>query len=608
MLDHPQEVVDLTDGWAPDASSKTEIEEKCAEWLRKTFYICKQSYHLPPAHRLTAISVGLKRIVSECKEEHPSWPGDSLRCVCHKVPKVWRKIDTMLEGRFGLGVSLPTGTESAKAACSVELSQEAQELQSSFTHKTLMSQVMTLRDPDITPDRMGEVAQYLEHLVKQPSNALSLDVREVDSQILTAGIPATAFAEAINIAGRALAAAAPPPSVADPQPTLVSGDSSLPNSKRARLAEHTTKVKPPQAKNDCHSDVSVNGQRGIMKLERCEKEGCTKRPAYVLLGERVARFCNEHSKHMERAKIFSKLCKHEECQNAATYGIRRGMIEWCETHACGKKGVRLFRCPVLSGGGVDAGGEPCLKPTVFANVGEGPTRCTEHREKGMVNPLAFYIRNFSNVVWPALQLKGWTLVVGNRPKDFYYMPPGVTRLPPMRVRQDYFDSKIQVIEYCLSTEEHCKWMVKEHSKASSPSVGDQTEPGEAKHPPSASAASGGHQPLQSEAGHPPPVSTASTAHQPPQREAGIPPTPSTASSGHQPPQSHDEEPQTASIGHPPPTSTASGGHKSPRGEAGHPPPTFVASVGYQSSQSNAGQAPLQSDKGDGNVAGKSAWV
>ena len=64
-------------------------------------------------------------------------------------------------------------------------------------------------------------------------------------------------------------------------------------------------------------------------------------------------------------------------------------------------------------------------------------------------------RLFFEIVWEALVGLGWTLEIGNRPKDFYFMPPGMTRKSGFKNRVDYFDSVPLVMNF-ITTDVHWK--------------------------------------------------------------------------------------------------------------------------------------------------------
>lgn len=56
-------------------------------------------------------------------------------------------------------------------------------------------------------------------------------------------------------------------------------------------------------------------------------------------------------------------------------------------------------------------------------------------------------RLFDRVIWKTLVELGWTLDVGNRPRDFYYLPPGVSRGRGFSNRKDFFDSVKLVVAF-----------------------------------------------------------------------------------------------------------------------------------------------------------------
>lgn len=59
---------------------------------------------------------------------------------------------------------------------------------------------------------------------------------------------------------------------------------------------------------------------------------------------------------------------------------------------------------------------------------------------------------FFDIVWKALTGLGWTLLVGNRPTDYYFLPPGVKRGREFgfKPRVDFFDSYKQVLAFLQS--------------------------------------------------------------------------------------------------------------------------------------------------------------
>ena len=55
---------------------------------------------------------------------------------------------------------------------------------------------------------------------------------------------------------------------------------------------------------------------------------------------------------------------------------------------------------------------------------------------------------FFKIIWSALTKLGWSLDRGNRPTDFYYLPPGVVRrTSKYKTRVDFFDSVVQVLYF-----------------------------------------------------------------------------------------------------------------------------------------------------------------
>jgi hypothetical protein len=61
---------------------------------------------------------------------------------------------------------------------------------------------------------------------------------------------------------------------------------------------------------------------------------------------------------------------------------------------------------------------------------------------------------FDQVIWTTLESLGWTIAFGNRPTDFYFLPPGVKKGCGFQTRVDFFDSKKQVLDCCR---DHAKW-------------------------------------------------------------------------------------------------------------------------------------------------------
>jgi hypothetical protein len=55
-----------------------------------------------------------------------------------------------------------------------------------------------------------------------------------------------------------------------------------------------------------------------------------------------------------------------------------------------------------------------------------------------------------DALWPALGGAGWSVERGPRPRDYFWLPPGVDRGDPAaRVRVHYFDSRRFVLILCL---------------------------------------------------------------------------------------------------------------------------------------------------------------
>lgn len=91
-----------------------------------------------------------------------------------------------------------------------------------------------------------------------------------------------------------------------------------------------------------------------------------------------------------------------------------------------------------------------VHPKKPRSTNKGPT--TRTARKGV---LSFDRRLFHEIIWKTLVEEfGWTLDVGNRPNDFYFIPPGVKRCRGFQNRKDYFDSQLQVMNY-LKTDS--KW-------------------------------------------------------------------------------------------------------------------------------------------------------
>ena len=54
---------------------------------------------------------------------------------------------------------------------------------------------------------------------------------------------------------------------------------------------------------------------------------------------------------------------------------------------------------------------------------------------------------FWDIVWQSLMDLGWHLDHGNRPTDFYACPPGVSRGKGFTPRVDFFDSRLQIMDF-----------------------------------------------------------------------------------------------------------------------------------------------------------------
>jgi len=50
---------------------------------------------------------------------------------------------------------------------------------------------------------------------------------------------------------------------------------------------------------------------------------------------------------------------------------------------------------------------------------------------------------FLSNLWPKLEKLGWRKERGKGNKEFYFVPPGVQRIPPFKMKRDYFDSVSQ---------------------------------------------------------------------------------------------------------------------------------------------------------------------
>ena len=75
--------------------------------------------------------------------------------------------------------------------------------------------------------------------------------------------------------------------------------------------------------------------------------------------------------------------------------------------------------------------------------------CSE-KSKRKDGPLGPKTNNFLfwNIIWPCLKDElNWSLIRGNRPKDFYALPPGVALGKGFRNRVDFFDSTRQVMQF-----------------------------------------------------------------------------------------------------------------------------------------------------------------
>lgn len=61
---------------------------------------------------------------------------------------------------------------------------------------------------------------------------------------------------------------------------------------------------------------------------------------------------------------------------------------------------------------------------------------------------------FHNVVWCVLSKLGWRLETGKRPRDYYYVPPGITRNSgnKFKPRVDFFDSATRVLQFIATND------------------------------------------------------------------------------------------------------------------------------------------------------------
>jgi hypothetical protein len=59
-----------------------------------------------------------------------------------------------------------------------------------------------------------------------------------------------------------------------------------------------------------------------------------------------------------------------------------------------------------------------------------------------------------DALWPALEGAGWSVESGSRPRDFFWLPPGVNRGDPAaKVRVHYFDSRSTVLSFVKESAE-----------------------------------------------------------------------------------------------------------------------------------------------------------
>ena len=87
--------------------------------------------------------------------------------------------------------------------------------------------------------------------------------------------------------------------------------------------------------------------------------------------------------------------------------------------------------------------------TTKSEVNREVTNARKSTASGEKTGGAFSRSMFFETVWKALTALGWTLLVGNRPTDFYFMPPGVQRGKKFgfKPRVDFFDSYKLVLQF-----------------------------------------------------------------------------------------------------------------------------------------------------------------
>ena len=151
--------------------------------------------------------------------------------------------------------------------------------------------------------------------------------------------------------------------------------------------------------------------------------------------------------------FLEKLCENlnvdvEHARSAVCVGIRDDLavpqMTFTPRVTVGSKGLGRQKC----------GARP---KTVKSNLNRGVAKPRKVKAIGERTGGACSRSMFFDIVWKALAELGWTLIVGNRPTDFHFLPPGVHRgrKSGFRNRVDFFDSYKQVL-FFLRTDDRWK--------------------------------------------------------------------------------------------------------------------------------------------------------
>jgi hypothetical protein len=148
-----------------------------------------------------------------------------------------------------------------------------------------------------------------------------------------------------------------------------------------------------------------------VKSKRCEHDGCDSSPTFDIKGGKV-RFCVSH-KTAEMVDVRSKKCEHDGCNSQPGFDIKGGKGRFCVSHKtvemidvknkrCEHDGCKIISPCFDSKGGkgrfcifhktaemvdvkhMHCEHEGCSTRTLYGKPGHPVSRCSQHREAGMI--------------------------------------------------------------------------------------------------------------------------------------------------------------------------------------------------------------------------------